>query len=76
MKLPRFYVDPDIELVHDFWLHDETLLKEWNESLNFQSGQKVVLFNDVHHERLYKITELKPDEAHLVMITEFMDKEK
>ncbi|HSX44556.1 MAG TPA: hypothetical protein VLF39_00375 [Candidatus Saccharimonadales bacterium] len=74
MELKRLYVDPAIELTHDFWLHDEALLKNLND--HFQAGQKVVLYNDVHHERLYNIVELKIDEAHLVMLTEFMPSEK
>ena len=75
MKLPRFYVDPAIELTHDFWLHDEDMLKQFNEQ-GIRAGQKIVLYNDVHHERLYNIKELKSDEAHLIMLTEFMDKAK
>ena len=75
MKLPRYYVDPATELVHDFWLHDEDLLKQFK-SQNLKAGQKIVLYNDVHHERLYNIEELKSEEVHLLMLTELMPSKK
>lgn len=73
MKLHRFFTD-DIELKHDFWLHDEKLLHQWNNVLRFRIGQQVVLFDGKQHERLYKITELSKTEAHLVLVTDFVRK--
>jgi 16S rRNA (uracil1498-N3)-methyltransferase len=71
MKLHRFYVNPqDIELRHDFWLHDEAMLRQWNKVLRFQAGQEIVLFDGVQTDRLYRIAELKADEAHLRQITD------
>lgn len=71
MKLHRFYVSPEIELGHDFWLRDERLIHQWNKVLRFRAGQDVVLFDGVEHDRLYKITEMKKDEVHLELVTEF-----
>lgn len=71
MRLHRFYIDPEITLKQDFWLHDERLLHQWSKVLRFRAGQELVLFDGVEHERLYKLIELKPDEAHLQLITEF-----
>jgi 16S rRNA (uracil1498-N3)-methyltransferase len=73
MKIHRFYV-PDIELKHDFWLHDERLLHQWNRVLRFRAGQQVVLFDGLTHDRLYKIDEIKPNEAHLLHVTDFARK--
>lgn len=70
MRLHRFYVGNDIELKHDFWLHNERLLHQWNKVLRFRDEQEVVLFSDTH-ERLYRIAEMKPDEAHLLYVTDF-----
>ena len=70
MRLHRFYVGNDLELKHDFWLHDERLLNQWNRVLRFRIDQDVILFNDTH-ERLYKIVEIKPNEAHLQHVTDF-----
>lgn len=70
MRLHRFYVGDELELKHDFWLHDERLLNQWNRVLRFQAGQDVVLFNDTH-ERLYKIQEISKAEAHLLHVTDF-----
>jgi 16S rRNA (uracil1498-N3)-methyltransferase len=71
MRAHRFYVSSDIELKHNFWLHDERLLHQWRNVLRFKPGQQVVLFDGMRHDRLYELTELKPDEAHLSLITEF-----
>lgn len=70
MRLHRFFAEDTVELKHDFWLHDERLLNQWNRVLRFQTGQDVVLFNDTH-ERLYKIQEISKTEAHLLHVTDF-----
>lgn len=70
MRLHRFYVGNELELKHDFWLHDTRLLHQWNNVLRFREGQEAVLFND-NHERLYRIVEIKRDEAHVQYITDF-----
>lgn len=72
MQLHRFNVGTKLELKHDFWLHDQEILEQWNQVLGFQAGQEVLLFDGVGTERLYRITELKDDEAHLALITEFV----
>lgn len=74
MKLHRFYTGSQQKLEHDFWLHDPELLKQWNRVLRFRTGDEVVLFDGLQHERLYKIIELSLSEAHLQMITEFQPK--
>ncbi len=72
MRLHRFYIAPNtIQLSHSFWLHDIPLLAQWNKVLRYQSGDQVILFDGVETERLYKITELKPDEAHLTLVTDY-----
>lgn len=70
MRLHRFFAG-NIELAHDFWLHDEKLLHQWNNVLRFRPGQQVVLFDGMQHERLYKIDELSKTEAHLNHVTDF-----
>lgn len=70
MRLHRFYAGNEIELKHDFWLHDERLLHQWNNVLRFRDGQEVVLFSNTH-ERLYRVAEIKRDEAHLLHVTDF-----
>jgi 16S rRNA (uracil1498-N3)-methyltransferase len=70
VRLHRFYVGDEIELKHNFWLHDERLINQWNKVLRFRDNQNVVLFNDTH-ERLFKIIELKSNEAHLEFVTDF-----
>ena len=74
MRLHRFYVDDQVELTHDLWLHDNRLINQWQKVLRFQPGQEVVLFDGQTHDRLYKITEIKKDEAHLIHITDFVRK--
>jgi 16S rRNA (uracil1498-N3)-methyltransferase len=74
MKLHRFYVTPDVRLTHDFWLHDETLLHQWNNVLRFRPDQQVVLFDGIAHERLYTISELSSTEAHLRLVTDMIPK--
>lgn len=70
MRLHRFYVGNEVELKHNFWLHDERLINQWNKVLRFRNNQNVVLFNDTH-DRLFKILEIKPNEAHLEFVTDF-----
>ena len=72
MRLHRFYIPPNtIKLQHDFWLHDTPLLHQWNRVLRYQVNQQVVLFDGVETERLYKILEITPNEAHLLLVTDF-----
>ena len=73
MSVSHFTVSEDIELKHDFWLHDEELIHKWWDELQFQAGQEVLLINE-SHERLYKIVEIKSDEAHLQYVTDFVRK--
>lgn len=74
MHVHRFYVSPDIELKHDFWLHDSQLIDRWCKDLQFQPGQELVLFDGVQHERLYRLTELNEREAHLELVTDYVRK--
>lgn len=76
MRTHRFYVNPEsnIELKHDFWLHDERLIHQWRNVLRFTAGQQVVLFDGRESERLYAITELTDREAHLQLITDYVRK--
>lgn len=72
MRLHRFYIDPNsFQLKHDFWLHNDPLLHQWTKVLRYQTGQQVVLFDGIETERLYEIVVLKPDEAHLRLVTDF-----
>lgn len=70
MKIHRFYA-PDIHLAADFWFKDPIILAQWVRVLRFRSGQKVVLFDGVEHDKLYKITEINNQEAHLELITDY-----
>lgn len=70
-RVHRFYVGTELELKHDFWLHDMRLLHQWNKVLRYQAGQNVLLFDGVQTDRLYKILEIKPDEAHLGLVTDY-----
>lgn len=70
-RVHRFYVGNDFELRHSFWLHDQRLIHQWNKVLRYQAGQNVLLFDGVETDRLYKIVELKPDEAHLELVTDY-----
>lgn len=70
MRLHRFYIGDEVELQHDFWLHDERLMPQWTKVLRFQVGQEVIIFNDTH-ERLYEIVEITAREAHLQHVTDF-----
>lgn len=72
MRLHRFYIAPGtLKLEHSFWMHEAPLLQQWNKVLRFQQGQQVVLFDGTTSERLYKILEIKPNEAHLELVTDF-----
>lgn len=72
MRLHRFYIAPQtIELKHDFWLHDAALLHQWNKVLRYKTGQHIVLFDGIETERLYNLVELKQNEAHLELVTDF-----
>ena len=72
MRHHRFYVPPQIELKHDFWLHDQRLVHQWQRVLRFRPGQEVVLFDGVRTERLYEIQALDEREAHLILRTDFV----
>ena len=74
MRVHRFFVDPEIVLEHEFWLHDERLLHQWRKVLRFQPGQEVVLFNG-EIDRLYRLVELTEGEAHLELVTELERKQ-
>lgn len=69
--LHRFYVPPPIKLEHNFWLHDERLIHQWRSVLRMRTGGELVLFDGREHDRLYKILEITPQEAHLELVTEF-----
>jgi 16S rRNA (uracil1498-N3)-methyltransferase len=71
MRLHRFYTGKELDLEHHVWLKDERILNQWRKVLRYQAGQQVVLFDGIVHERLYVITELKADAAHLELITDF-----
>lgn len=74
MRVHRFYVPPEIELKHNFWLHDLRLVNQWRKVLRFQTGQELVLFDGVQHERLYRLLELNEREAHLELVTDYVRK--
>lgn len=69
MKIHRFYIG-SAAMQHDFWLHDERLLHQWNNVLRFKSGQQLVLFDGQAHDRLYRIEEITQKEAHLLHVTD------
>lgn len=69
MKLHRFYVG-DTELKHEFWLDDARLFHQWSKVLRFEVGREVVLFNDRHEVRLYKIVKFGNDAVHIELVTE------
>jgi 16S rRNA (uracil1498-N3)-methyltransferase len=70
LRTHRFYTGPEIKLKHDFWLHDETLIWQWNKVLRFRAGQQIILFDGEKTERLYKLEAIAKTEAHLLLITE------
>lgn len=59
-----------LDLKHDFWVHDEALLWQWNRVLRFKAGQKVVLFDGEDKDRLYEIVEITRAEAHVKLLTD------
>lgn len=73
MELHRIYVGDELELRHDFWVHDAKFINEWVNKLGLKKDQDIVLIND-SHERLYKIAEINSKEAHLLYVTDFMRK--
>ena len=74
MRVHRFYLPPETELKHDFWLHDGRLINQWRKVLRFKTGQELVLFDGSQHERLYRLGELTDREAHLQLVTDFVRK--
>ena len=71
MRLHRFYTGPDLRLEHYIELVDRRLLEQWNKVLRFRTGQEVLLFDGVAHERLYVLNELSKTVAKLELITDF-----
>ena len=69
MTPPRFYA-PEAKLAHDFWLQDERFVRLW-QKLGYEAGQELVLFDGRSQDRLYRLEELTPREAHLTLVTEF-----
>ncbi|HTE58495.1 MAG TPA: RsmE family RNA methyltransferase [Verrucomicrobiae bacterium] len=67
--LHRFYVQ-NVELKHDFWLHDQDLLERWH-AAEIKAGEQVILFDGQQHERLYRIEKLEKTEARLLYVTDF-----
>ncbi|GAC1392633.1 MAG: 16S rRNA (uracil(1498)-N(3))-methyltransferase [Candidatus Saccharimonadales bacterium] len=79
MRIDRFYVNPALHnkygaivLKHDFWLNDVRIINQWRKVLRYREGQKVILFDGVGVDRLYQITELYDDEAHVELVTEYV----
>lgn len=70
MRAHRFFTGTDLKLKKDFWLHDESLLWQWNKVLRFREGQEVILFDGIKADRLYRIAKIDKKEAHLQMVTE------
>jgi 16S rRNA (uracil1498-N3)-methyltransferase len=70
MRLHRFYISPQTQLVHDLWLRNEQLLHQWNKVLRMAAGNELVLFNGIDHDRLYRIDILNQKEAHLLHVTD------
>lgn len=71
MRLHRFYVGDSIALRKDFWVHDKPLLHQWLRVLRYRAGQEIVLFDGRETERLYRISSLDEQEAHLQLVTDF-----
>ncbi len=71
MRIHRFYTGSEIELKHDFWVHDARLVNQWRRVLRMAPGQELVLFDGTTHDRLYKLIEINEREAHLQLITDF-----
>lgn len=73
MKLHRFYT-PDLKLEHEIWFTAPEILHQWTKVLRFRVGQRVVLFDGIERDVLYKITEISSKEAHLELITQYQPK--
>jgi 16S rRNA (uracil1498-N3)-methyltransferase len=73
MKLHRYFVG-DLALEHTFWIQDEALFHQWTKVLRYQPGREVVLFNELHEERLYKIVKIGNNAVQLELVTEFEPK--
>jgi 16S rRNA (uracil1498-N3)-methyltransferase len=71
MRIHRFYVGAELELTHNFWVHDERLIWQWRKVLRMTPGQELVLFDGIRSDRLYRLVELNEREAHLEYITDF-----
>lgn len=71
MRIHRFYTGSEVELKHDFWVHDTRLVNQWRKVLRMTPGQELVLFDGVTHDRLYKLLEINEREAHLEHVTDF-----
>lgn len=71
MRIHRFYTGNEIELKHDFWLHDMRLVDQWRKVLRMAPGQELVLFDGTMHDRLYRLLEINEREAHLEFVTDF-----
>lgn len=69
-RLHRFYVGDQLELTHDFWLHDERLVWQWRKVLRMAPGQELVLFDGIRSDRLYRLVEINDREAHVQYITD------
>lgn len=76
MRLHRFYVGGvhdkwgDMELNHQFWIHDPRLINQWLKVLRYRAGDELVLFND-ETDRIYKIVAIEPPlSVHLELVTE------
>jgi len=74
MRLHRFYVGDEVKLQQAFWLHDTKLLYQWRKVLRLSAGAEVVLFDGASHDRLYKISSLDTNEAHLQHVTDLVRK--
>lgn len=59
-----------LELKHDFWLHDERLVWQWRKVLRMAPGQELVLFDGIRSDRLYRLVELNEREAHVQYVTD------
>lgn len=72
MTIKRYYVGSEIELKHDFWVHDDKFLDRWRAEL--QVGEDLVLFDGAREDRLYKLLEITDREAHLRYVTDYARK--
>jgi 16S rRNA (uracil1498-N3)-methyltransferase len=73
MKLHRYYL-ANTDLTHNFWMDDPKLFHQWTRVLRYEVGREVELFNDTLEDRLYKITKIGDNEAHLELITQLEPK--